>query len=338
MFNRLALLLSNFNNLLRAGNTPASDADIVVPQSKGDYIMRDEQRESLVDKIQKPIFIVGCGRSGTGMLFDLLSQHPDVVRTAGYPSGEDHEGWIKYGECVMAGIGEGPQSIKYGTGINGYNACLHMTAQDLTTDIIANMHSYYWNDVLLRAEGKRIINKCPHNSNKIDYMLGIFPDAKIIHIIRDCEPTVLSWLAVMNQHPEIVVYWPEEKFPCLWLLPKPKSASEIRRLDRHPRFFPGGGAKLFIDYWKKINMGIAEQMQSRLNQLMVVRYEDILSKPESVLNELVEFCELKPYGFSLTHLESNSAEKHMDLLTPILKNAIEQESTEIRRHFSYLAN
>lgn len=286
--------------------------------------------------VTKPVFIVGCGRSGTGMLFDLLSQHPQLIKTAGYPSGEDHEGWIEHGGCVMAGIGEGTTSTKYGTGINGYHACLHMTAQDATRDIVEDMHDYYWNDVLRQSEGMRVINKCPHNSNKLDYMLGIFPDAKIIHIVRDCEPTVLSWLAVMAHHPDLVVYWPEEPFPCLWLLPKPKSAAELRRLDHHPRFFPGGGAKLFIDYWRKVNMGIAAQMEGRSGQLKVVRYEDLVSKPGDVLNDLADFCELGPCQFSTGNVVSDTSEKHARLMTAELKTAIQQEAHEARRCFGYI--
>ena len=41
---------------------------------------------------QLPIFIFGCGRSGTTFLFDLLAQHPLIARTTGYPDGEDHKG------------------------------------------------------------------------------------------------------------------------------------------------------------------------------------------------------------------------------------------------------
>lgn len=286
--------------------------------------------------VTKPVFIVGCGRSGTGMLFDLLSQHPQLIKTTGYPSGEDHEGWIEHGGCVMAGIGEGTTSTKYGTGINGYHACLHMTAQDATVDIVMSMHDYYWNHVLKHAAGKRVINKCPHNSNKLDYMLGIFPDAKIIHIVRDCEPTVLSWLAVMQHHPNLVVYWPEEKFPCLWLLPKPNSASELRRLDHHPRFFPGGGAGLFIDYWRQVNMGISEQMNDRGDQLKMVRYEDLVAQPDSVLNDLAKFCELPHFDFSFSHIVPDTSEKHTKLMTPELKVAIQKEAQEARRHFGYV--
>jgi hypothetical protein len=286
-------------------------------------------------KINKPVFVVGCGRSGTTLLFDLLSQHPQLARTTGYPDGEDHEGWIKFGKCVMAGIGN-VNSDKYGSGINGYHACLHMTAEDVTPEIVEGMHRYYWNDVLKNDKAKRVINKCPHNSNKLDYMLGIFPDAKIVHIVRDCEPMVASWIAVMNDHPALVLYWPEEDFPCFSLLPKPDSPTALKCLARHERFFPGGGAALFIDYWRKTNMGIEKQMQGRLNQLLVVRYEDLVAKPDHVLSGIAKFCELSPYEFAVANMDPNTASKHKHLLPEGLEEIIGIQAETVRQYFGYL--
>lgn len=297
---------------------------------------RRNQEASSSVRVKQPVFIVGCGRSGTGMLFDLLSQHPKLVKTMGYPSGEDHEGWIEHGQCVMAGIGECVSSDKYGSGINGYNACLSMTTEDVTPEIINDMHIHYFNDVLENdAKDRYVINKCPHNSNKIDYMLGIFPDAKIIHIIRDCEPTVASWVAVMKDHPDIVLHWPDEELPCFWIFPKPKLPAELKRIERHERFFPGGGGEMFIDYWVKVNRGIEQQMQGALNQLKVVRFEDLVAKPNEVLDELCQFCELPEFKFSTLHLDKNTAAKHKHLLSDELIEAIGSQAEESRQYFGY---
>ena len=154
-------------------------------------------------RVNKPVFIVGCGRSGTTMLFDLLSNHPELARTTGYPDGEDHEGWLKHGKCVMAGIGN-PAHVQFGNGINGYQYCLHMTREDATDEIVNNMHRYYFEEVLCGDTKKKVLNKPPHLSNKLDYLLGIFPDAKIVHIIRDCGPVVASWVAIMDQVPSLM--------------------------------------------------------------------------------------------------------------------------------------
>ena len=285
--------------------------------------------------VNKPIFIIGCGRSGTTLLFDIFSEHPDLARTNGYPDGEDHQGWIKHGKCVMAGIGNVHHS-QYGNGINGQQYCLHMTKEDVTEDIVRDMHEYYWKDVLGENKHKRVINKQPHLSNKLEYLLGIFPDAKIIHIVRDCEPMVASWLAVMDDHPSLVVYWPkDEGFPCFWLMPKPESPVALTRIDRHTQFYPGGGSKLWIDYWCKVNSGVEKQMQDKDSQLIAIRYEDLVTQPRNILDRVTSFCELPSFEFEIDHLQQNTAQKHTRRMTSDLQESIAAQGKSVRQMFGY---
>jgi hypothetical protein len=284
--------------------------------------------------VWKPIFIVGCGRSGTTLLFDWLSQHPDLVRTQGYPDGEDHEGWIRHGHCVMAGIGS-PGSEKFGNGINGFNACLHMTAEDATPAVRESMHRYYAEGVMGGRQGRRVINKCPHNSNKLGYLLGLFPDAKIVHIIRDCEPTVASWMAIMQAVPSLVVYLPDEEFPCLWLMQRPAHEPERKVLARHRRFYPGGGGALWVDYWCKTNMGIEPQMAGKLDQLISVRYEDLVAAPQAVLDRITSFCGLPANRYVTGGVDRQTEFRHKHLLTADVVRAVETRAQAARRHFGY---
>lgn len=287
-------------------------------------------------KIIKPVFIIGCGRSGTTLLFDLLAQHPGLTRTKGYPDGEDHEGWVKYGGCVMAGLGN-VHSGRFGSGINGYQACLHMDEHDVMPMTAARMRDYYYKDVLKENPAGRVINKNPHLSNKLRYVLEIFPDAKFVHVIRRCEPMVASWLAAVKDLPSPVVYWPEEEYPCLWLLNPPQSEAEIRRLARHKRFFPGGGAALFIDYWVKTNENIQRQLKQgeAERQLTLLRYEDLIQNPGKELSRLTEFCELPPYAFDVSKVSSSQTSKHQHLITAELRKQIQSAAGGTIRHYGY---
>ena len=288
-----------------------------------------------MNKVGKPVFVVGCGRSGTSMLFALLAQHPGLARTTGYPDGEDHDGWIKHGKCVMAGIGN-VHHARYGNGINGQQFCLHMTKEDVTDDIIRDMHNYYWKEVLGGNSSKRVINKLPHLCNKLTYALGIFPDAKIVHIVRDCEPMVASWLAIMDDHPSLVVYWPrDEEFPCIWVMPKPEDPVALARLGRHTQFFPGGGSKLWIDYWCKVNTGIEKQMQGNDSQLLAIRYEDLVTQPRQILDRITSFCELPAFEFKIDHLQQNTAQKHTRRMTTDLQESIAVQAKSVRQMFGY---
>ena len=154
---------------------------------------RNTQEEPPSYKIESPIFSIGCGRSGTTPLFNIFKEHPQLAPTTGYPDGEDHEGWVKHGQCLMSGFGY-PHINK---GMTGHPYCLHMDENDVTDDIIKAMSSYYYNDVLSKDLSKRVVNKCPHLVNKVRYVREIFSDAKFVHIVRDCVPMVGSWIDIM---------------------------------------------------------------------------------------------------------------------------------------------
>lgn len=284
--------------------------------------------------VVKPVFILGCGRSGTTLLFDLLSQHPGLARTTGYPDGEDHDGWINYGRCVMAGIGNNSSPL-YGRGINGGSICASMTREDVSQQIKKAMHSYYQKEVLKGQQSKRVLNKCPHNSNKVDYLLALFPDAKIIHVVRDCEPVVASWIAVMQEHPSLRLYLPEEELPCFWIFPKNEKLAEDTCLSRHKSFFPGGGEELFVNYWIKTNLGIDSQIRGFEQQRYVLRYEDLVADAKVTLSKLLLFCELPQYEFALGQIRARTEEKHKHRISPRLAQMITDKACSARERFGY---
>lgn len=288
------------------------------------------------DDLDRPVFVVGCGRSGTTLLFDWLAQHPGLARTTGYPDGEDHEGWIEHGDCVMAGIGT-PDSLRFGSGINGFQPCLHMSAADATPSVQERMRRHHASLLPAGGPARRVLNKCPHNSNKLDYMLGIFPGARIVHIVRDCAPVVASWMAIMAQVPSVLAYLPaDEPLPCLWLMPAPESETARQVLDRHPRFHPGGGANVWVEYWVATNLGIEAQMQGRLDQLLCIRYEDLIAEPAKVMEEITRFCGLPGFEFDTGNVALDTATRHGDHLTPEIVAAIDTRASAARRHFGYL--
>jgi hypothetical protein len=284
--------------------------------------------------VDAPVIITGCGRSGTTLLFDVLTNHPQLVRTEGYPDGEDHVGWIDHGGAVMAGIGN-VSHTEYGTGINGELFCLHQDDKDVTREIRVSMQKYHWEEVLKRRAGFRVLNKTPHLANKLRYVLGIFPNAKIIHIVRDCEPTVASWMAMMSSHPTLSIYWPRcEQYPCLWLMPRPKTLAGALKLQGRDDFYPGGSGTLFVDYWVETNKNIELQMRDQLRSLLTIRYEDFIASPSALLSRICEFAGLDTnHNFLLPKIESATHEKYSKLVTPEIKSYIRQRAAgQLARH------
>ncbi len=262
-------------------------------------------------KVEKPIFIVGCGRSGTTLLFNIMKKHPHLVGTTGYPDGEDHIGWIKHGKCIISGLGY--SHIEKGH--TGYHYCLYMDEKQVTPDIINTMRAYYYNEVLSGDSSKRIVNKCPHLSNKLRYIRAIFPDAKFIHIIRDCLPVVSSWIKIMETQPFQVLYWPDVEFPCFWVLPAPQDRDRETVFHNNDRVFPGGGAARIVDYWTAVNSYIPVQLYDSPDQLLTIRYEDLCRNPQALLEIICDFCEIPPFDDIPVDITPNTNEKYKEVLT-----------------------
>ena len=245
-----------------------------------------------VAAVRSPVFVVGCGRSGTTLLFDLLKRHPTLVPTTGFPDGEDHVGWIRHGGAVISGLSN-PQG---GSGHVGHHFCLHMDEHDVSDEIRRSMHRYYAEEVLGASLSGRVVNKCPHISNKLRYVLGIFPDARIVHIVRDPVAMVASWVKVMQAVPDLLIYWPDSDYPCLWVMPAGDASAHRQCFARESRLYPGGGLQRFADYWAEVNRNIPRQLADMPERLLTIRYEDLVAGPTKLLRHVTDFCQLEPFG------------------------------------------
>jgi hypothetical protein len=140
-----------------------------------------------------PIFIVGCSRSGTSLLRDLLRSHPRLS----FPP-ESHfiprffRGW---GDPATAEEAQalGSRILRLAT--------VRRWELELRPEAFRSCRSFA--DILevlygefARMDGKRRWgDKTPHHVAEIPELARIFPDAKVIHIYRDGRDVALSWLA-----------------------------------------------------------------------------------------------------------------------------------------------
>jgi hypothetical protein len=284
-------------------------------------------------RIIKPVFIVGCGRSGTTLLFNIFKKHPHLTGTTGYPDGEDQVGWIEHGNCLISGLGSSPT---INGGHTGFHYCLHMDEQDVTPEIVENMTSYYHDDVLSGNGSKSVLNKNPHLSNKLRYVRGIFPDAQFVHIVRDCLPVVSSWIEMMDHaQPYQLFYLPKTEYPCFWVLPAPEKGARGAIFRKEDRIYPGGGEAMLIDYWSKVNRNIPIQLWDSPEQLLTIKYEDLITNSLETINRVCEFCEIP--GFSEVPVEINPTcnEKYREKLTQMQKLEFLERSHITRTLFGY---
>jgi hypothetical protein len=123
--------------------------------------------------LDRPIFVVGCPRSGTTYLAGTLGRHPDIAHFPQETMFFRHMyGWLE-------------------TGVAGSDS----SKATLARDFLAGWMSSY-----LRAVGKRrLLEKTPMNVHTLNWLMASFPDACVLHIFRDPRAVAASFWA-SSQH------------------------------------------------------------------------------------------------------------------------------------------
>jgi len=135
---------------------------------------------------------VGCPRSGTSLLRDLLRSHPRLTipweshfipnfyRVFGDPA-SDAEAWrlasriLRLPRIAQWGITPDPKDI---AGCRSF------------AELVRRLFEFW-----AKSRGKpRWGDKTPHYVREIPLLMRLFPDAQVIHVIRDGRDTALSWL------------------------------------------------------------------------------------------------------------------------------------------------
>ncbi len=127
--------------------------------------------------LEKPLFMIGCPRSGTTLAVKLFASHIDVADW----SEADH--------------------IWDPDNYYDKNADHQWDASMVTEKDKRRLHSVF--EHYRQISGKqRFINKHPRNSLRLDYIDAIFPDALYIHVLRDGRAVVNSILEYVARRPE----------------------------------------------------------------------------------------------------------------------------------------
>jgi hypothetical protein len=116
------------------------------------------------DVLDRPVFVVGCGRSGTTVLGEALGAHPDVAYL-----NEPRDLWSLDPRANIWRPGPG---------------AIVLSAGDLTGELATGLRSRLADCV--RSSGRtRLAEKLPINSFRIGYLNALCPDAFFVHMIRD---------------------------------------------------------------------------------------------------------------------------------------------------------
>jgi len=186
-----------------------------------------------------PIFIVGMPRSGTSLTEQILSSHPQV----------DGAGELNDINNIAVSLPN-----KLNTTLP-YPQCITL----LTTDACNIIAQEYLNKLTnLCGENRFITDKMPHNFLNIGLISLLFPQAKIIHCVRDPRDTCLS------------IYF--QNFG--WL---------------HPY-----GARLdWLGAYYQEYVRIMKHWETVKIPIHTVRYDDMVNDQKATTRKILEYCNLE---------------------------------------------
>lgn len=129
---------------------------------------------------QRPIFVLGMTRSGTTLVEQMLSRHPDV-----FAAGE---------RAALAMVRDDFERIAVGS--NGE------LLQALPRALVRTIAQRYFQGLPAEAAGARhLVDKNPHNFWLVGLIAILYPEARIVHCRRDPVETCLSnYFQILSTH------------------------------------------------------------------------------------------------------------------------------------------
>lgn len=184
----------------------------------------------------RPVFIVGMPRSGTTLLEHMLSSHPDIEGAGELP-------WFINLERRGAALHDetGQRCREWASRRSaGYLASLRREFDRILDGI--------------NPDAAHVIDKMPFNFSQVGMILTLYPDAVILHTLRDPRDVALSCY--------IESFAPEHR----WSFDLSDIAHYLGQYQR------------LMDHWIRLFP----------HRILPVRYEDVVAGPESITRRILE--------------------------------------------------
>lgn len=231
-------------------------------------------------KVRKPVFILGTGRSGTTILGVLLSMH----RNVGFLN-EPKAMWhtIHPHEDVIGSYDRGEASYR-------------LDVQDATPEVCRVAHKLF-GGYLLSTLSSRVADKYPELIFRVPFVRAIFPDARFIFLVRDGWETCASIDSWSKRNAETSGGETHD----WWGVNQRKWHLMLDQLVEPDPYF-ANALEAIRGFNRHLDMAATEWVVTMREGLRVKRehgaavhllkYEDLVNKPDATLGELLAFCEL----------------------------------------------
>jgi omega-hydroxy-beta-dihydromenaquinone-9 sulfotransferase len=237
-------------------------------------------------EIDRPIFVVGCGRSGTTLLYQMLATHPDVGWISNYA-----ERWPRIpalsafsplyraasdSSALRRVLPQPSEGHRVWDLIDGSSRPIDggpLGAAAATDAACTRAHGLA-RRLLERQHRSRFLNKNTQNTCRLGYLDALFPDCVVIHIVRNPIAVVESLLRVE--------WWPTLR---AWPFDGATPGEWVRA---------GGREEVMAaTIWRReTELAIRDGNALGGSRYIEVRYEELVRSWASVMRRITDFAAL----------------------------------------------
>ncbi|NJN27497.1 MAG: sulfotransferase [Cyclobacteriaceae bacterium] len=238
-----------------------------------------EKKLPRLQKVEKPIFILGTGRSGTTLLGILLSIHKELA-------------YLNEPKAIWHSI------FPFEDLVGNYSdngAKYRLDKSDATEQMIVEFEKIY-GFYLWFTNRHRVVDKYPELIFRTEFVKAIFPDAKFIILARNGYNTASSiqtWSKTKskNNGTEKEDWWGKNNKKWDILLDEVLKADD--ELGQYHQYFAGITSqrdKGMVEWYLSMKEGL--KISKSDHNAMLIKYEDLLLEPELTLNKIFDHTEI----------------------------------------------
>jgi hypothetical protein len=241
-------------------------------------------------KVERPIFVIGTGRSGSTMFHDIITYHENVawlsVLLSKFPKKIKLNRFYMrcldiplYGSLFRRKLIPTETYTFWETHVRGFSRPFRdLRADDVSIKTKKKLPELF--SKTLTKKRNRLLIKITGWS-RIGFINEIFPDALFIHITRDPRPTVNSFLNVD--------FWKGWEGPQKWRFGELNDAEKIL-WNKYDQSF----AALASIGWIKMIQSVNEARKHiPENRFLEIQYLDLCENPNDTFKKIYEFAGLK---------------------------------------------
>ena len=233
-------------------------------------------------KVERPVFVIGCPRSGTTILCRVLGAHPDIVAL-----NEPRHIWAYQ-----------PKTWIWGARGRKVGGKLVLTAEDAPEGIVRKIRKAF-GVMLSLGGGKVLVEKLPINSFRIPFIRSIFPQARFILIIRNGVDTAFS----IARKADSGVWFAHEDYKWELLSELARERGEGSLLE----VCTSNVLRGLMEWRLNVSWATRELGAMGSEAVHEVRYEEFLTDPEGVCGEMEKFvglcssAEMRQFAVATVH-------------------------------------